>query len=174
MNKTIVLYESHYGSTRTYAHWISDALECEYKRLNDFDLGSLKEYDTVIYGGGMYAVGILGLKKFKKALEGLSDKKVFVFAVGLSTITDKTLEHVRTSNLDGALRDTPLFMFRGKFDISEVSFKHKVLMKVLAKKVKNKKEPLTDDERGILKCVSEPVNAMEKTQIEPLLKAVKP
>ena len=174
MNKTIVLYESHYGSTKTYAGWISETLGCECKRLKDFDLNALKDYDRVIYGGGMYAVGILGLKKLIKALEKHSDVKIYVFAVGLSTITDETLEHVRTSNLDGPLKDAPLFMFRGRFDISKVSFKHKLLMKALAKNVKNKKEPLTDDERGILKCMSEPVNAMDKTQIKPLLKVVKP
>jgi hypothetical protein len=121
----------------------------------------------------MYAVGILGLKKLKKTLEKGLSINAYVFAVGLSTVTDETTSHVRTSNLDGPLKGAPLFMFRGKFDINKVSFKHKVLMKTLVKKVKSKKEPLTEDERGILKCVGEPVNAMDKTQIEPLVKAVK-
>jgi flavodoxin len=172
MNKRVVLYESHYGSTETYAQWIGDALNCECKRIKDFDLNNLNNYDTIIYGGGMYAVGILGLKKLKRALANVSGVNVFVFAVGLSTITEKTLVHVRDSNLDGPLKDIPLFMLRGKFDIDKVSFKHKLLMKALAKKVKSKNEPLTDDERGIVECVKMPVDAMDKSQINSLIKAV--
>jgi hypothetical protein len=63
-------------------------------------------------------------------------------------------------------------MLRGKFDIDKVSFKHKLLMKALAKKVKSKNEPLTDDERGIVECVKKPVDAMDKSQINSLIKAV--
>ncbi|MFT5873622.1 MAG: hypothetical protein ACI8WT_002569 [Clostridium sp.] len=43
---------------------------------------TLADYDTLIYGGGLYAVGINGVKLITKNLDKLKDKKVVVFATG--------------------------------------------------------------------------------------------
>ncbi len=51
--KTIVAYRSKSGYTKRYAEWISQELGCDIKE--DPQLSDISGYDTIIYGGGMYA-----------------------------------------------------------------------------------------------------------------------
>ena len=58
--RIIVVYISIYGSTKTYAEWIAQALNARLARAKEVKPGSLSDYDTVIYGGGLYAGTIAG------------------------------------------------------------------------------------------------------------------
>ena len=53
--KSIVIYKSKYGSTKTYAEWIASELSCEALDAKNIKADSLLEYDNIIYGGGLYA-----------------------------------------------------------------------------------------------------------------------
>ena len=59
--KTIVVYRSKYGSTKAYAEWISEALGCEMIEFKEAKIEQLMKYDTIIYGGGLYAEMINGV-----------------------------------------------------------------------------------------------------------------
>lgn len=50
----------------------------------------LATYDTVIYGGGLYASGINGVKLITKNLDKLKNKKVIVFATGATPTRQET------------------------------------------------------------------------------------
>ena len=58
---TIIIYKSKYGSTETYAHWIAEALSCEMRDAKSVKIDDLLKYDTIIYGGGLYAEIIAGV-----------------------------------------------------------------------------------------------------------------
>lgn len=71
--KSIILYGSHYGSSRRYAQKLSEQTNIPavcYK-----DTPSLSDKNPIIYLGSMYAGGILELKK---TLHGFSDRKSVV------------------------------------------------------------------------------------------------
>ncbi len=53
--KTIVVYKSKSGYTKTYAEWISSELNCDLKCAEDIKIDELLKYDVIIYGGGLYA-----------------------------------------------------------------------------------------------------------------------
>ena len=66
---TIVIYKSKYGSTKKYGKWIADELGCEITDAKDFKTENLKNYDTIIYGGGLYAEVIAGVSLIKELVE---------------------------------------------------------------------------------------------------------
>ena len=82
--KTIVIYRSKTGFTRKYAQWITEALSADIFDISKVNDNMLSDYDTIIYGGSLYAAGITGVKYIKQNLAKLKDKKVIVFATGAS------------------------------------------------------------------------------------------
>ena len=61
--KIIVVYKSKTGFSEQYAKWIQTALNCDIIPLNQ--LKTLEGYDLVIYGAGLMAGKMNGLKDFK-------------------------------------------------------------------------------------------------------------
>ena len=78
--KTIVAYKSKSGYTKKYAQWIGEELGCDIK--DNPELSDIWRYDTIIYGGGMYAGGFNGGKLITKNLDKLKGKRIALFAVG--------------------------------------------------------------------------------------------
>mgnify|MGYP001144650453 CR=1 FL=1 len=73
MNRThsIVVYSSKTGFVKKYDQWIAAELSTEAVPAEDVKPEDLKDYDTIIYGGGLYAVGINGIKLIKKNLDNI-------------------------------------------------------------------------------------------------------
>lgn len=61
--KTIIIYESGTGFTEQYAKWISEALDCECKKLKKVSLSELKEFDRIVLEAGFSVAELWGLKK---------------------------------------------------------------------------------------------------------------
>ena len=57
MEKTIVIYKSKYGASAQYAAWIAEELGCRAVSIDEFKKNDLKNYENVIYGGGVQAGG---------------------------------------------------------------------------------------------------------------------
>ena len=57
----IVIYKTKYGSTKTYAEWIAKELACDIVEHKSVSVADLEKYDTIIYGGGLYAEVINGV-----------------------------------------------------------------------------------------------------------------
>lgn len=86
--KTAVVYRSRYGFTKSYAEWISQALGAallDGKRLRS---GALSEFDTVVFGGGVYAGTVNGLSDFVRLLGKPAGKRIFLFTVGIADPKD--------------------------------------------------------------------------------------
>lgn len=82
--KTVVIYKSFLGTTRTYAQWLKEELDCDIKKFSQIGDGELKGYDLMIISSGTY-VGYMPLIGFlKKKWEIIKDKKVVVVAVGVA------------------------------------------------------------------------------------------
>ncbi len=73
-NHAVVIYKSKTGFAKKYAEWISEALKCDIKENTKLSLDDLIQYDTIIYGGGLYAVGINGINLIKNNFEALKEK----------------------------------------------------------------------------------------------------
>jgi hypothetical protein len=64
--KTIVIYKSKTGYTKQYAQWIAEELSADILPADKVSFQKLAEYDCIIFGGRLYAVGIDGLSLIKK------------------------------------------------------------------------------------------------------------
>ena len=84
MNKIVVIYESKYGYTKRYAEWTAKALSCPIFERKRFHTQDFSKYDIIVYGGGLYAGSVSGIKLIADSWRILSKKKVFLFTCGLA------------------------------------------------------------------------------------------
>ena len=167
--KTVVIYQSKTGFTKKYAEWIAEDLSADIFDVSKVSANMLTVYDTVIYGGSLYAVGITGVKFITQNLHKLKDKKVIVFATGASPAREETIEEVKNKNFTPEeQKQIHFFYFRGGFDYSKLNLFDKFLMTLLKWKIKKKKE-LTPDEKGMLAIYNKPVDYTRKENIKEMI-----
>lgn len=118
--KTVVIYKSKSGFTRKYAEWIAEELSTDIFEASKVSVDLLKAYDNIIYGAGLYAVGINGLKLITRNLDKLKDKKLAVFATGATPFREEALNEVRNKNFTlDEQKHIQFFYFRGGFDFNK-------------------------------------------------------
>ena len=93
--KILVAYTSKYGSTRKYAEWIASALNADLFAAQTVEPKVLSQYDVVIYGGGLYAGGIAGVKLVTQN----PCNNLIVFTVGLADPNITEYEGVKSKTL---------------------------------------------------------------------------
>jgi menaquinone-dependent protoporphyrinogen IX oxidase len=139
--KTVVVYRSKTGFTKNYATWLSERLGCDLLEGNKVTLRKLQSYDTIIYGSGLYASGISGVKLITKNFEQLRNKRLIVFAVGASPARKEVVQELIKTNIPSEQQNKiQLYYLRGGFDYGRLSPFYKFLMllkKWLLKKTKN-------------------------------------
>ena len=167
--KTVVIYKSKTGYAKKYAKWIAEKLAADIFDVSKVTTNMLTAYDTVIYGGGLYVVGINGVKLITKNLNKLKDKKVIVFATGVSPSREEAISEVINKNFTSEEQKyIQFFYLRGGFDYSKLKPFDKVLMTLLKWKIKTKKE-LTPDERGMLETYDKPADFTRKKNIDKII-----
>ena len=85
MNKTIVFYKSKFGTSKDYAYWISNTIDCQVFDYSNVTIDKLLQYDTIILGGDLYTNGINGVSMITRNFKKLKDKKIIIFTAGLSS-----------------------------------------------------------------------------------------
>jgi hypothetical protein len=99
----------------------------------------------------------------------LNNKKLFVFATGVTPVRDETSAEIRNNNIPAELHDQIRFFYlRGGFDYSKLKPADKVLMALLKLKLKRKKQR-SADERGMLAAYSTPVDFTKKKNIDEII-----
>jgi len=171
--KIIVVYRSKSGFAKSYAEWIAEELNCDLLQGNKVKVSTLLSYDTIIYGAGLYAVGINGIKLITRNFDRLKDKKLIVFSVGASPVRKETTEEIRKANIPAEqLEEIQFFYLRGGFDYSRLTRFNKFLMTLMKIKLKRAKNP-DADQRGMLAGYTHPLDFTNKKYIEPIIRYVK-
>lgn len=167
--RTVVVYESKSGFTKKYAEWIAEELSAELCEASKVSAVTLAAYDAVIYGGGLYAGGIKGLRLITKNLDKLKGKKLAVFATGASPSREETINEIRNKNLTPEQqKQIKFFYLRGGFDYSKLGLIDKFLMSLLKIQIKRKKVR-TPDEKGLLAAYNTPVDFTQKKYIADII-----
>ncbi len=178
MNKNVVIYDSKYGSTRRYALWIAEALACQAFEKKTFTPGQLSNYDTIIYGGGLYAGGVSGISLLTENYDKIKDKNVILFTCGLADPTDPdNVSHIReglakvlTPEMLNALH---LFHLRGAIDYSRLNLVHKAMMAMLHKAMLKKDyASLRKEDQLMLDTYGQQVDFTNQRSIAPLVEYV--
>lgn len=176
--KTAVIYQSRYGSTETYAKWIAEELGADLLPAKKVRPADFQRYTTIIYGGGIYAGSVSGLKLLAQNEESLRGKALYLFVVGASDPQDPEnakavraiLEKSMPPALWGRLHITQL---RGGLHYSKMSFLHRAMMGMMIKMLKKKPEAeLSPQDKGMIQSKEQDVDFTDRPGILPLVAAV--
>lgn len=173
--KTIVIYKTKYGATKTYADWIAEELGCESVNAKDVKADDLLQYDTIIYGGGLYAEIINGVSLITKNIEMLKDKKIIVYTTGITPIDVRAYydgEVLEKNFKNGVPENVRIFNFLGKMKLDELSFVHRAALKSL-KKIMSAKENPSDMIKLLIELCDADGDFCDKAQIDGLLEYVR-
>ena len=171
----IVIYKSKYGSTKAYAQWIGESLSCQVLDAKAVKASDLEKFDTIIYGGGLYAEVIAGVTLITKNYELLKDKKIAIFTTGLTPPSvrnyyDKLVLEKNFKN--GVPENIKIFNFPGKMILDELSLPHKTAIKAL-KKLMSKKENPTEMEKLLIDLCDADGDFSDKSLITDLVSYIK-
>lgn len=173
MNKDIiVIYSSKYGTTKTYAEWISNSLNSPVYNLKDIKNIDITKYKTIIYGSGLYAGGIMG----KNFINNLDNENIILFTVGLSNPDNTDYSEIINKNIDNKIHNKlKIFHLRGGIDYNVLSIIHKIMMAMLKKFKLDTKSPseITDEDRLMIETYGNSIYFLDKASIEPILDYIK-
>jgi hypothetical protein len=125
----------------------------------------------VIYGGGLYARGILGVKLVAKN----PCKNLVVFTVGLADPQNTDYASILNKNFPpGGTQPLKVFHLRGGIDYRKLGFVHCVMMAMLRKKVAKKAgEERTGEDEAFLATYGGGVDFSDRSSIFPLVEYVR-
>lgn len=179
MGNTAVIYKSSYGATRKYAMNIAQALNAELYDLDRVKKFDFDKFDTIIFGGGIYAGKVNGIKFISSNGDKLEGKTVIVFTTGLAdpTVAINAQNNIKSVNksLPKELRSSAhVYSFRGGIYYSKMSFLHKMMMSMLKKMIEKKKETeKTEDDISILESFGKDTDFTDMAAAAPLIEFVK-
>lgn len=168
---SIIIYGSHYGTTKQYAEELSKRTNIKaisFKKFNQ----QINDYDNIIYLGALYAGGVLGMSKTLKKLNNISNKKILIATVGLSDPTDEVNKNNIRNNIKNqipkeVLEKAKIFHLRGGIDYSKLNFAHKTMMKLLYNAVKNlPNEKQTAEDRTMIETYNKKVNFIDFSSLD--------
>ena len=172
--KVAVIYKTKYGSTKKYAGWMTLKLDADLYEITDIRAKHLLEYDTIVFGAGIYRGKINGISFIKENYDKVRDKELFIFTVGMETISESKKEEIIKNNLDDFKdKDFKLYNFKGSFEYKSLNILDKIMIKTLKKLIENKnKVDLTEDGLNILKGFEEKVDLTDKKSINDLIEDI--
>lgn len=174
----IIIYGSQYGTTRKYAEELAKITG--YKLKSYENAGDINSYETIIYMGGLYAGGVLGMKKTFKNLTNTDNKKIVIITVGLADPTDvKNTDNIKIGvkkQLSEKIYDiSQIFHLRGGIDYSRLNFKHKTMMSLLYKKVvKLPDEKKTAEDRAMIETYNKQVDFVDFNCLNTIINSIMP
>lgn len=154
MTKTVVVYKSKYGSTKKYAEWIAEKLNADIFENSKVNLAKLMEYDTLIFGGGVIAGAISGIKLLTKNIKHLKQKNLIVFSVGLTIPDDtKALDNIYNRNFKPEIKNSiTFFHYQGCMKLENLSFLHRKVMNTVIKSTDKKSDKTKADIDFVTVC----------------------
>ncbi|HAX73858.1 MAG TPA: flavodoxin [Firmicutes bacterium] len=177
MTKILVVYNSRYGSTQKYAASLSNSLDADLIPLAFLEPDELKNYDTIVYGGGLYAGKLKGIKLLADNFKHLSHKNLVVFTCGLADPKNEdNVKKIHTS-LDKVFKPEmkekiSCFHVRGGINYKELTFGHKIML-VMFKKMVAKQTNLSEESKELLATDGQVVNYVDESTLQPMLEHIK-
>ena len=172
----IIIYGSNYGTTEQYAKELSKRTNIE--AISFENVQEINKYDKIIYIGGLYAGGVLGMSKTLRKLTNIQNKTIILATVGLADPTDeKNINNIRNNikvQISKEIYDkAKIFHLRGGIDYSKLKFFHKTMMKLLYNAVKNiPQEKLSAENKAMIKTYNKKVNFVNFSDLDKIISEI--
>ena len=176
MERTVVIYKGRYGTTKQYAEWIAEELDCDILEADKVLSRDFDNYDNIIFGGAVQAGGIKGFDLIKRNRMKLLGKKVVIFAVGINVNSQANRIQIREINFDRIeLAGMTVYYCMGAFDPKKIKGMDRTIINLTLKMLKKKKEEdWTEDEKRLYHDMTEGGNYVDRKYIEPIIAEFKP
>ena len=174
---SIIIYGSNYGTTKQYAEELSKRTNIKvisFKKVNQ----QINDYDNIIYLGGLYAGGVLGMSKTLKKLNNISNKKIIIATVGLSDPTDEVNKNNIRNNMKSHIpkevfEKAKIFHLRGGIDYSKLNFGHKTMLRLLYNSIKNlSEEKQTAEDKAMIETYNKKVNFVNFSSLNAIMNEI--
>ena len=173
MGTSIVIYHSKYGSTKKYAEWLGEALNCKVFSDSECKKKDLSSYDNIIFGGTIHAGGIMGIDFLTKNHSKIENKNVLAFAVGLNDLDEAGMKDLRDRNFVHSIKNIPCFFCRGAYDPKKIKGPDKIIMKIISNVISKKPSlQVTQNDKDLIKAVLEGCDWTDKKYLDPILKVI--
>ena len=169
--KMAVVYKSKYGAAKQYAEWIAMDLAIPIFEISSIKPSQLKEYEMIIYGGGVYAGSIDGINLIAKS----DYQQLVLFSVGVeSTETIDFSESLAKTFKQAHPFPIKVFHMRGVLDYKKLNLIHRGII-AMVKKVAEKKPAgeRTNMDNIVLEAYAKPIDFIAKEAIVPLVEFVR-
>ena len=169
----IIVYGSQYGSTRQYAENLSE--QTGIPAVSYKDAPALSDRKTIVYLGGLYAGGVLGLAKTLRSVSLQDEQKLLLVTVGLADPDEpENQDNIRASLQRqlpaGLLSQTKVFHLRGGIDYHKLSFGHRTVMKLLYQSLRRTPfEKQTAENRALIETYGKQVDFTDFGALEPII-----
>lgn len=168
--KILVTYKSKTEFTKKYAEMIAkevDGCLVEFKKMT---AERMSEFDVVVYGGGIYAGMINGIKKAREMFKQSSAQTFIVFATGgTPNEAVKEIDEVWKFNLsEEELISIPHFYMQSGLCYEKMSFLNKTIMKMMSN-VLSKKKNMDSTDDGFAQAIKNSYDISSKKYAEPLI-----
>lgn len=172
--KTVVIYKSKTGFTKRYAEIIARELNCEAVDFKGITVEKMSEFDTIVYGGGLYAGMVNGMKKAKEMFDKSAAKRFVVFATGgtPNNATEAVDEVWKNNFTDEELKTIPHFYMQSGICYEKMPLPEKALMKMMAS-VLSKKKNKDNFETGFAEAIKESYDISSEAYAKPLIDFLK-
>lgn len=169
----IIVYGSRYGSTRRYAEKLSE--QTDIPAISYKDAPALSDRKTIVYLGGLYAGGVLGIAKTLRSFSFRNGQKLLLVTVGLADPNEpENQDNIRASlqrQLSPELLGrAKIFHLRGGIDYQKLSFGHRTMMKLLYQSLRRTPpEKQTAENRALIETYGKQVDFTDFSALEPII-----
>lgn len=170
MRKGIILYQSKYGATKQYALWLQEKTGFDCQEIHRTSFHQIKDYETLILGGGIYASGIAGFNFLKKYIAHLPQQNILVFAVGASPYDPTAFDQLYQRHFKDRLEGIPCFYCRGAWHEDRMTWVDRHLCQLL-KRMVAKKDPADYEpwEKALMEAMGRSCDWTDPTYLQPIL-----
>ena len=172
----IIVYGSQYGTTKRYADELSK--KTGIKALAYTEVSDLSAYDTILYLGGLYAGGVLGLAKTIKRCSVSANQTLIVVTVGLAdpkvlSNTDHIKQSISKQLPSQLYNKATIFHLRGGIDYQKLSFIHKNMMKFIYNKTKDlPPDRQTEETKAMIETYNQKVDFVDMDSLNEIITAL--
>ena len=175
--KSIIIYGSHYGTTKKYADELSKRTNIQ--SISFKEIKEINDYDNIIYLGGIYAGGILGMSKTLRNLNNISSKNIILITVGLADPNDEEninniRDNIKKQLKSEVFKKAKIFHVRGGIDYSKLNFAHKTMMNLLYNMVKKlPEEKKSAEDRAMIETYNKKVEFVDFSSLDNIINEIK-
>lgn len=174
--KSVIIYGSRYGSSRRYAEQLSALTGIPAVSFEDDP--PVSGVETPVYIGGLYAGGVLGLKKTFRSRAPEPGQRLIVATVGLADpLLEENVRNIRVSlrkQLSSAwLERAGVFHLRGAINYRLLSPGHRAVMALLYRSVRRTPvEKWSAEDRALADTYGKCADFVDFSALAPLVRAL--